>query len=264
MSQTPATPVITGKMFMFERPELLTKEQHGNLGVKRMDQPYSYSAKVRAIPITVTEIPTAMKHYPIVFASVEEPTPLAVVGIVDDTNLFVNDNGHWEENTYIPGYIRRYPFAFASETGGERLALVIDAGYDGIGPDADEMFFKDGEPTETMNMAVEFCKEYEQARRLTEEVMRNVVKLDIITGQNAQYTPQGQTEQRTFAQYFGVDEQRLKDLSDAEFLELRVLGLLPILYGQVMSLGNWRSLMQRRAVRFNLTDENILQPLKLS
>lgn len=102
MSQTPGAPQITGKLFLFERPELLNKEQHGNLGVSPPAAPCKFCANVAAIPLTASEIPAAVKDYPVVFLSAEEPVPLAVVGLIDQLNLFVDENGKWADDTYIP------------------------------------------------------------------------------------------------------------------------------------------------------------------
>ena len=65
-------PQIEGKMFLFRKPELLTKEAHGDKGVARPDRPFAFCEAVRAVPITVSEIamvpesecrtPTLMGH----------------------------------------------------------------------------------------------------------------------------------------------------------------------------------------------------------
>ena len=94
--------------------------------------------------------------------------------------------------------------------------------------------------------------------------MKKFKELELIQGQSAHYTPQGQTEQKVFAQYFGIDENRLKDLSDDTFLELRKTGLLGIAYAQLMSLTNWRLLMQMRMNRYGMTEDKVLEPVKLS
>lgn len=264
MSQTPATPQITGKMFLFEQPELLNKEAHGDLGFAKAKKPYSFCANIRAIPLTVNEFPVAMKHYPIVFASLENLTPLAVVGIIDDVNLFVNEKGEWEENVYIPAYIRRYPFATATENSGDRLAIVIDRSSKWLAPGGDVPLFEKGEPSKATNDAIEFCKRCEGERRLTDQVMGKLREFDIIRGQSAQYTPQGATEGRTFAQYFGVDEQTFNALPAERFEEMRKAGLLPYVYAQLLSFSNWRELMNRRAKRFQLTEEALFAPAKLN
>ena len=88
---------------------------HGGLGFIPPKLRYGFCANVRAVPVLVSEIPAAIKDYPVIFTSQENPKPLAVVGLVDDINLFVDEEGNWERNRYIPGYVRRYPFGVASD-----------------------------------------------------------------------------------------------------------------------------------------------------
>ncbi len=263
MSETAGSPQITGKLFLFERPELLNKEQHGGLGVSPPSAPCKFCANVAAIPLTASEIPAAVKDYPVVFLSEEEPMPLAVVGLIDQVNLFVNEDGQWASDTYIPGYIRRYPFAIANETDGDRLAIVIDSAYDGVVKGGDMPLFEaGGEPTAATQQAIEFCKAYETDRRMTEQFVNLLKSSGLVRGQAAQYTPKDAKEPQPFAQYFGVDEKGLADLSDEKFLELRKSNMLPFLYAQLMSLGNWRNLLMRRAKRFDLTEDQVFQQIQ--
>lgn len=254
MSQTNPSTQISGTMFLYNRPELLNVQSHGELGVRPPAKPFQFCANVRAIPLTISEIAEASRHFPIVFGSQEELQPLAIVGLLDDVNLFVDEHGIWDHFAYIPGYVRRYPFGLAAEQGGDRFALVIDAGYEGLDRNAERKLFAGAELSELSKQAMEFTKTYEADRRLTEQVMKEVKALDLITGQSAQFTPAGSTEPRPFAQYFGVDERKLAGLSDEDFLKVRRLNVLPILYAHLLSLGNWRSLLMRRMKRFNMTE----------
>jgi len=258
MSETQAGPQVTGKMFLFERPELLTKEQHGGLGLVAPEKRYGFCADARAIPLTVGEVPSAMKDYPIIFMSQEQPVMLAVTGLIDDVNLFVDENGDWEENRYVPAYVRRHPFGLASETGGERMAVVLDRGFDGVADGGEQALFENGEPTQVTQTAVEFCKKYEQDRQVTEEFAKRLLDFDLLRPQTGQYTPTGASEPRSFAQYVGIDEERFNALSDEQIIEMRKNGMLPIVHALLMSLGNWRLILQRRARRFNLTEDQIL------
>lgn len=254
MSQTQGAPQITGKMFLFEQPELLTREQHGSLGVGPAPKPFQFCTKIRAVPLTISEIPEASKTYPVIFMSQQDPVPLAVVGLHSDFNLFVDDDGNWEQGAYIPGYIRRYPFALAGESGGDRMALVIDSAYEGLSRNGALKLFDDGQMSEFAKQAMEFARTYETDKRLTEQVMSGMKEFDIIQTQTAQFTPTGGSEPRPFAQYAGVDEKKLREITDDRFLELRRRNVLPILYAHLISLGNWRSLLVRRMRRFNLSE----------
>ncbi|MEO1252397.1 MAG: SapC family protein [Pseudomonadota bacterium] len=260
MSETPAAPQLTGKMFLFNRPELVSKEQHGDLRLSKPAKHYNFCATARAVPVTVSEIPQAAKDYPIVFAGQDQWMPLAILGLVDEVNLFVDENGDWERHRYIPGYIRRYPFGIASEAGGERFAVVLDAGYEGLSKTGDLPLFDNGEPTETAQQAIDYCRTYEEDRQRTVEFARRVKELDIVRPQAAQFTPAGASEPQSFAEYLGVDENELRGLSDEKIIELKNANMLAILYAMLMSMANWRNILQRRVARFNLTEANVLNP----
>lgn len=266
MSVTPpAAPQLEGTMFLFTKPALLNKDQHGKMGVTRPDRPFAYAEKIRAVPLTLSEVAAAARHFPIIFSETKNPLPLAVVGIVEDQNLFVDDEGNWADGIYIPGYLRRYPFALANDKGSDeanpRMAMIVDEGYDGITKGGDLPFFTDGEPSEQMQQAMEYCQTYERDRLMTVQFSKQMEKFGILAEQVAQFTPDGGDKQVPFAKYTGVDEKALAELDDAQFLELRKSNLLPLLYSQLMSMGNWRALMERRAKRYDLTGEAVLQPL---
>ncbi|NRA30914.1 MAG: SapC family protein [Parvularculaceae bacterium] len=270
MSQTPpqsAAPTVEGQMYLFRQAELITREAHGGMGISQPERPLGFAEAARAVPVTMSEISTAMRYYPIIFSSSENPIPLAVLGLMDDVNLFVEDNGEWAVDHYVPGYIRRYPFALAtdreSDTENPRMAIIVDAGYEGISKTPEVPFFEGEGPSDAMKQAMEFCQSYERDRLTTNRFAEELKKYDLLAQQMAQYTPEGQGPQ-AFARYVGVDEKKLAALSDEQFLELRKSNILPILYAQLMSMGNWRTLLDRRARRFNLTGEDVLKPLPKS
>lgn len=261
MSEAQALPEVTGKMFLYEQPELLMKEKHGDLGLGPASKPFGFAAKARALPITIGEIPSAMKNYPLIFMSKEQPQLLAVTGLYDEINLFVDEEGNWEDFSYIPGYVRRYPFGVAAETTGDRMAVIIDRGYEGISTSGENRLFDNGEMTQQTQAAVDFVKNYERDRQMTEQLAKLLVDHDLVQQQAAQYTPPGASEPISFAQYSGIDEERLKGLAEDKKMALDRQGILALAYALLLSMGNWRLLLQRRAKRFNLADENVFKPL---
>ena len=102
---------VEGKLFLYEQPEVLSFEAHDGLGLTPQDAPFAFVRDIRAVPLTMTEFQTAQKHYPIVFSNLENPVPLAIVGILEDRNLFVGDDGKWHPYAYVPAYLRCHPFA---------------------------------------------------------------------------------------------------------------------------------------------------------
>ena len=262
MSQTPQMPQITGNMLFYQRPELLNKEVHGGLGMVSAGKPFGFCAKARAVPINITEAALAMKHFPVVFTHRENPVMVAVLGVVDELNLFVDDRGMWEPYTYITAYVRRYPFAVANENGGDRFAVVIDAAHEGFVRGAGEVpLFANDQPSEGTARAIDFCKQYETERVMTQKAMDMLQTFDLLAPQQANYTPTGATEPAVFAEYWGIDQDRLQKLTDDQVSALWKNGLLPIILAHIWSFSNWRELLNRRT---SLTQADVLKPLKLN
>lgn len=270
MSTTPtaANPGLEGSMFLFSKPALLNKEQHGSLGVSRPDRPFAFAEQIRAVPLTISEIPSASRDYPVIFSEANAALPLAVVGIIDDENLFIDENGEWDQNVYVPGYLRRYPFALATDRASDpqnpRMAMIVDEGYAGITENGELPFFNNGEPSDAMKQAMEYCQTYEQDRQNTLRFSQELAKYDILAEQVAQYTPDGAPSPQPFAKYVGTEENKLNEMPDDKFLALRKSNMLPILYAQLLSMGNWRALMERRARRHKLTGPDVLKSMKQS
>ena len=103
-------------------------------------------------------------------------------------------------------------------------------------------------------MALDFTRAYESDRQLTQRLFKDLGKNGILAGQTAQYTPPGTQDNMPFAQYFGVDEKKLAEMPDAEFLQIRKSGILPAIYAHLLSLGNWRSLIGRRMRRYGVSE----------
>src|SRR5688500_15349712 len=120
-----AAPQLSGSVLFYAKPEPLTKEAHGALGVKRTERPYAFTAQTHLTPLTVTEFGPAALSYPIIFVG-DAKLPVAVMGVRAGENLFVSEDGSYELNAYLPAYIRRYPFVFAKDDSSQRMIVCID------------------------------------------------------------------------------------------------------------------------------------------
>ena len=97
-------------------------------------------AKTHAIPLTVDEFALVQRHYPIVFSIGEKPIPIALMGLNENVNVFLEDDGRpIDPSLYIPAYIRRYPFLLARiRPDSDELSLCFDPTANAVGN------FKDG------------------------------------------------------------------------------------------------------------------------
>lgn len=239
--------VITGSMFLYEQPELLTLEDHGKLGLTPPEQPYGFAKTARAIPLLQTEFSSAMKHYPIVFSAIENPRPLAITGVLDENNLFVDKDGHWDPLSYVPSYLRRYPFALATAEG-SRMAAVIDRKASSVMENAKFPFFENEELAGNTRQMMEFCAQYEAGREQTRIFCEKLVQYDLLTTQRATHKADENSEPVLLANYVTIDTEKLTGLPDDAIVELHRSGMLSSMYLQIYSVQNWRSLVSRRTI----------------
>lgn len=247
MADNEKSPGGNQQMFLYEQPELLTVEQHGSLGLTPLDQPYAMASGVRAIPVTLAEFSSAQRNYPIVFTSLESPFPVAVTGLQEDDNLFVED-GNWDPACYVPAYLRCHPFAFAGEQEG-RIAVVIDRAAKSVTENPKYPFFADGKLAPETEQMMRFCAKYEAERKRTVEFCEQLKSLGLLVAQRASHTPDGGGEEQAIASYVSIDAEKLAALSDAALVALHKSGKLASAYLQVYSLENWQPLMARREQR---------------
>ncbi|MCB1644212.1 MAG: SapC family protein [Pseudomonadales bacterium] len=240
---TVSTPELTGKMFLYGQPELLSLEAHGDLGLVRLDKPFEFASKIKAVPIVSTEFSSIQKHYPIAFTGVDNPTPVAVVGLADEVNVFVKD-GFWDESCYIPSYLRRHPFALAT-TGEDQAALVVDVASERVGKNPDFPFFKDGEVTQETRSMLDFCGQFTQEVNRTVNLCNLLKELDLLVSQTATRT-NAKGEEEHVANFVSIDGQKVAALPGAKLEELMQNGALAAIFSQAFSMENWNRLFERR------------------
>jgi hypothetical protein len=240
-----------GRMFLYSKPELLTKEDHGDMGISKPERPFDFARDVKGLPVVTTEIQTAQKHYPVIFSDFENPILLAIVGIVDDINLFVEEDGKWERDSYIPSYLRCHPFALATRGEGEYV-VIIDEDSGQLSKDPEIPFFKDGELSEAIQPRLDMCGQFNIEQKRSQEFCNRVKELGLLNGQRVTQTLPDGTEE-TIANYVSIDPGKLKDLDKDTLQELHVDGSMAAIYGQLFSLENWNRLIARRNRRLGIS-----------
>ena len=244
-TQTPAGE-ITGSVLFYSRPEPLSPELHGKLGVKRLDAPFKFAKAGHAIPLTVGEFPLAAVTGPIIFVG-DEKLPLAVMGLNSGDNMFVNDDGLFEPGVYVPAYVRRYPFVFANDDSNQQMVLCVDREADFVVEGGDLPFFENGQPSEYTKACMEFCNNFEVERQRTMSFVELIKDLDLFELKTANFTPtnaDGSAGQpQKIAEYFGVSEEKLNKLPADKYIELRDNGALAQIYAHLLSLIGWDRLV---------------------
>jgi hypothetical protein len=225
----------------YSAPMPLDSQRHGALGLKS-NFSLSFSAKANAVPINMIEMPQISQFYPIGFGLDANARPIAILGLRDNENLFVNSNGQWAGDTYIPSYIRRYPFILSEGPGSDQLTLCIDNNPDVLDEESDLKFFEAGsKPTGLAQNALEFCKSYHTAAHHTLAFSQALAASGVLVpGQQEVTVADG--ARITFGGLRIIDQQKLAALPEKDFLEWRQRGWLPFLYAHLFSSMQWQRL----------------------
>ena len=80
----------------------------------------------------------AQRHMPIVFSTGDSVVPLALAGLNEGVNVFVDDEGKAHQPFYVPAYVRRYPYFLARlDQNAQELSLCFDTDSELVGDDPD-------------------------------------------------------------------------------------------------------------------------------
>ena len=246
MTDTTSSAALSGNVLFYGKPEPLSVEAHGTLGVDPVEKPYGFVAKTNLVPLTVTEFAPAALSYPVIFIG-DARMPVAVMALRGGENLFVSEAGEFRAEAYIPAYVRRYPFVFANDDAQKRLILCVDRDAPFIREGGATPMFVDGKPSSYVEQAMEFCNNFELERQRTDAFVKLLTELDLLDTREAMFTPRNPDgtagAPQKIAEYFADSEDKLKALPAEKLAELRDNGALGQIYAHLVSLLGWDRLI---------------------
>jgi hypothetical protein len=228
--------------------EPISSETHADWRV-RPQETAPFLIGQHAIPLTVEEFPLVQRFMPIVFSVGDDAIPLALMGLNEGVNVFMDDQGKiTERNFYVPAYIRRYPYMLARlRPDAEELSLCFDPTTETIGAfDEGQKLFEDGQPSEFTKGVLSFCEQFEQAGARTQNFMNELREMKLLM--DGEVSIQVEENQQPFI-YRGfqmVDEQKLADLRGNQLRKISQNGMLPLLYAHLFSLQLMRDIFSRQ------------------
>jgi len=241
---------------IYKNPILVNQAAHKTVKIANVVN-FSFAKDLNSVLLTGHEFLEASKHYPIVFVSGknDDIVPLAILGLRNMGNLFIDDSGKWKEGAYIPAFVRRYPFILAeNDPSGESFAVSVDAAYEGF--DKEEgmsLFDEEGNLSAAMNKVMEFLKQYQLQNMFTQEFVKKLSGYNLLKDFTADITmPAG--EKLGFKGLKMINEKALLELEDEKALDLFRRGFFGWIYGHLYSLSNFRALGQLEAKKGGAAD----------
>lgn len=237
-------------LLLYQRPALLRQDVHRKLRLTYDAADFSFASQSNSFLLAASEIPEASLQYPVVFIGKEGGAySLAVlVGLTDRQNLFVDAKGKWAGDTYVPAFVRRYPFVLLEEAP-DSLSVGFDAAYPGFSESADEPLFDDsGAPSPLLKHAIGFLEGFHAEMTATREFADRLAALGLLVPRVVEVSSGPRKAPRVLQGFFAVDPEKLASLPAAELAALAAGPQLGWIYLHLNSL----KLVSRLAARVDV------------
>ena len=235
------------QLLIYERAVSINKKKHDDWSVKTGGD-YAFAQHINSVPLTAVEFPHAAAEYSIIFAGNEDAVmPAVILGVRDQENLYLSEDGKWTSK-YIPAFIRRYPFVFASSDDGKQFTLCIDEEFSGCNQDGigERLFDAEGEQTQYLQSVLNFSSEYQGQFNRTQLFCKKLKELDLLEPMQAQIT-MASGEKMNLGGFQAVSRERLKKLSDEQIVELAKTDELELIYLHLQSMRNFNAMVEKVA-----------------
>lgn len=234
------------ELLMYQRPVRLNRLAHANL---RYTPPsnYMFCRALIAVPLMAVEFPAACRHYPVVAIQGADGTlsAQAVLSLRAEDNAFVDRQGRWTA-TYIPAFIRRYPFVLADIPGNPAdFDVAFDEASECFSADYGQALFSaQGEPEPVLQAQIEFLRAVQVEHRRTQEFLLALKEADLLMPRNVDVV-RADHERFGLRNALVVDEAKLQALPEATAHSFLKSGYLGWTYAHLLSLKCFLALANR-------------------
>ncbi len=216
----------------------LSSEEHADLRLSPQGSA-PFLKTVHAVPLTVDEFVAAQHHFPIVFSVGERPVPIALFGLNEGVNVFVDEEGRFASNElYVPAYVRRYPFLLARlRPDSDQMSLCMDPGFAGLveGGEEGQALFDGSDASETTKAILGFCEQYEQSAGRSAAFVEELEKADLLMDGEVTIEVPGK-QPFVYRGFQMVNEQKLREMRGDQLRKWNGNGVLGMIYAHLFSL----------------------------
>lgn len=226
----------------------LNSGEHGKLKSRQIENA-NFMAGQHAIPLTIEEFVSASRNFPIIFSAGENPVPLALMGMNEGVNVFMDDEGKFTLPVYLPAYIRRYPFMLARlRPDSDELTLCFDPTSEALGEFEEGNALFDGtEPTDTTKDILKFCEDFEQAGARTQAFVDELKKYELLMDGEVAIQQEGKDTPFVYRGFQMVNEEKLRDMRGDQLRAMNQNGMLPLIFAHLFSLNLVRDVFAMQA-----------------
>jgi len=229
---------------VFEKIVPVNKDVHAQKRVKEITS-FDFAAKFHVAYVTLQEFTRAASIYPIVFLEdkqKDEFRPVVLLGLKPGVNVFVDADGKWQAS-YIPAVIRRYPFTLAPGGADGQYLVCIDEESSLVSEtEGAALFDISGTSTQVIDNVKRYLSELQQMEVTTNEFCTFLAKHNMFTPLNLRVRETSGV--KDIAGCYVINEERLNNLSDELFLDIKNKRYLPAVYAHLISLAQTERLVK--------------------
>lgn len=225
-------------MLFYDKIVPLNRERHSKLKLRTDLGKADFAGAAHYVPVAANELYQAARDFPVVFAGNEQNLGLvALLGLREGENLFVGAEGAWANGSYVPAFVRRYPFILAKGDE-DNYTVCFDETYAGFSEEEGrELFTENGEDSEYLKGVVTFLDNFRAEMERTKLFVERLRGLDLLVKRELRVTD-GKGRNFFLRDLYLVDEEKLNQLKDAALGELQRDGFLGWIYAHLISVGN--------------------------
>lgn len=230
---TPSGPMLP---LLSNRVVGVDPELHSGLRLNR-DAGFGFAARAQFVPLGLDEIEAAAQDCPVLFT--------AGSVLHQGGNLFVEADGAWKRATYIPAYVRAFPFVLVKTQDSNEVFLGMDPDASDFNSAEGDPLFNDDKPSKALNEAIALTSAVRNSLLASEEFAHTLDQAGLLELEEAtiNFTNGGTALVRGF---------KVEKLSDETFLSWRRRNWIPPIYAHLFSMRSWARLMEAAAAQLDL------------
>lgn len=228
---------------LYQQPVLLTRKKHQNL---RFTPPKDarFTQGLNSVPLNGPEFLAASRELPILFGKDAKDNyfPLALLSLSNEGHLLLDEQGIWDANVYMPGFIRRYPFVLSPRGG---VLADTKAPHFANKETGKPLLTPEGEFTPVLKAAMTFLTRFEKQQTATRAFAEACRDAGLLKPCDMKVR-QGKGKALNLDNLYMIDAARLNKLSDEQVVEWHRKGWLAWSYSHLNSLASLQRLLQRQ------------------
>ncbi len=226
---------------------ILHREAHRPLRLKRGPRDMRWVASTITVALAAAELPAAAIEFPCVMTRVAGGGGrlLAITGLENGRNLYVDGNGHWTGN-YLPAVLRTWPFRLLTESDDEGARPVAVHQPALSLTEGDPLFDDQGQEMPWLQAVLQELVAVDAAASTTSDAVAALDGAGLLHERTLTVVLPG-GRQLELNGFLSVDEARLNALDAVQAGQLHRQGALALAYLHLLSLRRFRTLMERAA-----------------